>query len=366
MAIYLICYGGLHALVVAVGLFLQRNRRAVLIPALMLVSVGMAHLTHVLEHTGFFIEYPHWTNTTIPLMPPIGPLLYAFYRRIVEPNYVVGGSFRWHALIVPLCALLLIPFFRLDPEVKALYIAGDYGTPELRWMRGYMTVVVLALLGYVLLMMFAALRHMPMRPGVAAFRESPLNLIAVGFILNTIAVLVMFIIGRSLEWDWLTDFAYVISTGILVLIYIIGERYPNALAAIRAEAQRYQERARYEKSRIEGLDTDSLLDRLRDLMERERLYSDEDLTLATLAAALDITPHQLSQFLNQRLELSFKNCVNGYRVEAARILLEEEPDRSILSIAHAVGFNSKSAFNSAFQRFTHRTPTEYRKAPASP
>lgn len=44
-------------------------------------------------------------------------------------------------------------------------------------------------------------------------------------------------------------------------------------------------------------------------------------------------------------------------------MLEEE-ERTILSIAYAVGFNSKSAFNRVFREFMSDSPSTYRKNPS--
>jgi AraC-like DNA-binding protein len=51
-------------------------------------------------------------------------------------------------------------------------------------------------------------------------------------------------------------------------------------------------------------------------------------------------------------------------VEEAKELLQD-PDKSaytVLALAEEAGFNSKTAFNTAFKRFTGETPTEYRKS----
>ncbi|MEQ9366509.1 MAG: AraC family transcriptional regulator, partial [Leptospirales bacterium] len=116
------------------------------------------------------------------------------------------------------------------------------------------------------------------------------------------------------------------------------------------------------ESRLGALNIPALSSRLDELMRRDRYYANEELTIADLARALNITSHQVSELLNRRLATSFFHYVNGFRVQEACRLLRGEGDRTILSIAYEVGFNSKSAFHRAFSRHTGLSPREFRRA----
>lgn len=96
-------------------------------------------------------------------------------------------------------------------------------------------------------------------------------------------------------------------------------------------------------------------------MAKEKMYADEDLTLGTLASCVHLTAHQLSEFLNERLGKNFNQFVNEYRVAEARRMLLAEMDRTTLSIAYAVGFNSRSAFYRAFHKLTGQSPGKFRE-----
>ena len=89
-------------------------------------------------------------------------------------------------------------------------------------------------------------------------------------------------------------------------------------------------------------------------------YKKSGLSLDELSTMLNESPHYVSQVINQDLGTSFHEFVNRHRIDEARRLLVAEPARTVLSIAMDVGFNSKSAFHTAFRRATGRTPTEYR------
>lgn len=94
-----------------------------------------------------------------------------------------------------------------------------------------------------------------------------------------------------------------------------------------------------------------------------QLYQNSDLTLAGLSESLNESPHYVSQVISQDLGSSFYELLNARRIEEAKRLLREAPTETVLTIAMRVGFNSKSAFHTAFRRFTGTTPTEFRQTP---
>jgi AraC-like DNA-binding protein len=96
-------------------------------------------------------------------------------------------------------------------------------------------------------------------------------------------------------------------------------------------------------------------------MSEKRFYQDSNLSLAGLSELIGVSPALLSQVINRKEGMNFFNYVNRCRIEMACDLLRERSDLNILEIAYESGFNSKTAFNSAFKRNTEMTPTEFRK-----
>ncbi|HUQ09326.1 MAG TPA: AraC family transcriptional regulator [Steroidobacteraceae bacterium] len=111
------------------------------------------------------------------------------------------------------------------------------------------------------------------------------------------------------------------------------------------EAQRQRIRRKLEASLVEGC-----------------VYKRGDLTLRALSETLNESPHYVSQVISQDLGTSFYELVNGYRIGEAKRRLRESPGETVLAIAMDVGFNSKSAFHTAFRRCTGITPTEFRQS----
>ena len=94
-------------------------------------------------------------------------------------------------------------------------------------------------------------------------------------------------------------------------------------------------------------------------MQQDTLYLDASLSLPKLAKHIHTSPNYISQTLNETLGMSFFDYVNKYRVSAAQQLLENT-EETVLNIAMAVGFNSKSSFYTAFKKHTQLTPSQFK------
>jgi len=105
-----------------------------------------------------------------------------------------------------------------------------------------------------------------------------------------------------------------------------------------------------------------VLAQLRGHMEMGRPWLEPDLTLEQLAAQLKLRPKLLSQAINEGLGQNFFEFINTYRIEEAKRLLTDPADKKItvLEVLYAVGFNSKSSFNTVFKKQTGLTPSEFK------
>ncbi len=119
---------------------------------------------------------------------------------------------------------------------------------------------------------------------------------------------------------------------------------------------------KYEKSGLSQEKAKKYLSDLLQLMEQEKPYTDSELTLSQLANMLSITPHNLSEILNTQINQNFFDFVNQYRVEEVKKALTDPVKQhfTILAIGFDAGFNSKTAFNTIFKKYTNMTPSEYK------
>ncbi|MGH8074039.1 MAG: helix-turn-helix domain-containing protein [Lysobacter sp.] len=102
--------------------------------------------------------------------------------------------------------------------------------------------------------------------------------------------------------------------------------------------------------------------RLAQLMAGEHLYREPALTIGQLARRSGYPEYLASAVINRRLGGTFWDYVNRLRIDAVREHLADPGDtRTILDIAYACGFTSKSTFNAAFKRQLGETPSGYRR-----
>lgn len=159
-------------------------------------------------------------------------------------------------------------------------------------------------------------------------------------------------------WSFtLVNISVVMATIATIYVYLVTQRHNDYYRLLRSETRK----ANYEKSRLSGLNVKEILIRLQELMGEEKFFTDEELSLRDLARELAISPHQLSEILNEKLKKNFNTFVNEYRVEEAKSMLIDEPDRSILSVGIAAGFNSNTTFCTVFLKLTGLSPGNYRK-----
>ena len=138
-----------------------------------------------------------------------------------------------------------------------------------------------------------------------------------------------------------------------------GEAEPAPAAAKPETAM-----PRYERSGLSPAEASQLRESLLGMMERDQPWKESELTLADLATRLNSTPHKLSEVLNSQIGQTFYDFVNSYRVREVqrRISAGEARALKMLALAMDAGFASKSAFNEAFKKHAHQTPSAFRQA----
>ncbi len=269
----------------------------------------------------------------VHFLPALAVLAYCtpFYWTVVrgpaEAWASYGQALRWEStvlngVIVAQTGWYFVRIRQLLPayDDRAREVASDVDTARFRWTR-WLAWALFA--EFVILVLVIALQVIGIGGGIVARRD----LVLAGFMTVTI---------YGAGYMALSQPALFVEDG------EPGRKYGrSSLTAARAE---------------EGAQL------IRSLMEAERLYAEDDLTLAALAARIGMPAGHVSQIINERMGLSFYDMVNGYRVEEARRRLFDPEARhhKILAVGLEVGFRSKAAFNRIFKLKTGLTPSDFR------
>ena len=123
-----------------------------------------------------------------------------------------------------------------------------------------------------------------------------------------------------------------------------------------------EEKIKYSGSTLKEEEANSYAEQLSTFMLSEKPYMDTGLTLPQLASQINISSHYLSRIINEKFKLNFFEYINQFRIEEVKTRMKNPKFQnfSLLGIALDSGFNSKSAFNRIFKKFTGQTPSQYK------
>jgi AraC-like DNA-binding protein len=342
----------------------QRVRNLLLAAFAAAVAVLVAWTTFNDAH--YYLFFPHLLRVNHPFDFAIGPLFYLYVCSLTVRKPELKRSDLLHFIPVALCALYLAPYYVQSGEAK---LGAQQTLSGLHWYYARVALVIPFSLVYVTLAGVRVVRYLrdakresaaTSRPAVSQLKFLVYYFSGVWFV----AVLRYALDLYDPSYMRYTNLALpFVATVFVYALALLALRRPGGLAGAD-EAEAEPAGRKYEKSALTPARSDAFLKRLLTVMESEKPYTDGELTLPKLAALLSISTHHLSQIINERVGQNFSDFVNTYRVEEAKRKLVDPATShySLLAIAEEVGFNSKSAFNTAFKKQSGMTPSEFRRA----
>ena len=178
-------------------------------------------------------------------------------------------------------------------------------------------------------------------------------LVMIGFLLIAVPV-------ALLNLERMDDNSHLIykPLGAIMVIFIYGLGY-LFLAKYMAPVSNYIDRVK--KFPFKAQELEQKKEQLLTALEQQALYKDPKLSLAGLAGALQWPVNDLSVMINEVLKVNFNDLINGYRIEAFKVLAQSPEGKkySITGLGQEVGFQSKASFYRAFKKETGKTPTDY-------
>jgi len=323
--LYLILTFFAMAVVLLAVSFFPKNRKPENTTLTLILGLFASHLTLIaLNHMGWLPnQMAMRTGYTFNLC--YGPLFYLYFQKAWR------GQSPWQSVLLWAILGLTLPLFHLG---GAFYQA---------------------------LLVLSFMYHLALSLQLFLSKEQPVQALgwhkfALGFfcLLSLTYSLEMMLLPATQEVAWQMRFIYFSELMILVVGFLFHSLHnPVNFLHIRMVNTRQKE------ERLAGSDTE--LSMIIKTMEQGQLYQNPVLNRGTFEDLTGLSINRISELINVSFGINFSEWVNGYRIEEAKSLLSARPDLSIKEVYYTTGFNSKSAFYTAFKKQVGQTPTQYRQ-----
>lgn len=343
------------------------NRRANGVLALLVLFFALRLLETAAYWTKYLLVIPHFWLATAGLQFLLGALLYFYARILTDEHFEFRPREAWHLLPFIVQTAWLTSFYVLPGATKLAVLEKYLGADNAPVAWPYFLIALAQILH---MLIYTVLTWRVLAAHGAKFKNGARSLerlswqwlrqLTLGFGVF-VAVLLVYVVALRL------GFPYSRGLDALVLVCLAGLIYAIAYMTLRrpeifSGTLALKAAAKYEKSALTPNRAETYLAKLRDAMAGEKLYTNSELKLADLAERLELSPHHLSQIINEKLGQNFFDFINHYRIAEAQQWLEDPAKQNftILSIALEVGFNNKASFNAAFKKHTGMTPSQFR------
>lgn len=338
-----------------------------------LVYLGLYTGTYALVADSLFTTYHLLSASFVSLLLLHGPFLYFYISALTRHNFRFGKGSAGHLIpFILFNAYLFVAW--LQPEVSAGirldHVETENDVPVL--LNLFLILTVLSGPAYFLLAirLFRKFNSTLSQNFSTPDNINPVWLKTLVYVFGMVWTIL--IIGAALHHvfhfytlRFCTDSLFLSLAVLIILIGYFGLKQQQIFTPATDAGKEYVEHAepKYTARLLEDEEADRLINRLQLFMDTHKPWRDSNLSLPDLAEKLEVPSHHLSRVINEKLGLNFFEFINKYRVDEvkANLIDPSYQNLSVLGIAFDSGFNSKSAFNRVFKKFTGTTPSAYKK-----
>lgn len=361
---------GVLSVLTALSLFNRRNRARVRLLLFMLTATVL-YLAHFVYFNRLTAVVPLTDTFYSFCNPAVFPLYYLYIEELTEyrPN-------RWRQVFCLLPSLLCllatgVLYLLMDGQQTARFMAqclygGEFSSLSgIAWWQGVAHVIVRIVFALQIpLVLYYGFRRITAYNAVVESNYSNVEgkrilgvkTLLVLFAVTSFMAFVFNIIGRQefIEGPEPLAFPAVMFSLLLLLIGHVGLSQQFSVQDIEDEV--FQET----ESVPEDSGVSELLERIKKLVNDEKLFLYPNLKVSDLAIRLHSNRNYIYHAINVEMGVSFSDYINGLRVDYAARLLEANPDLSVNDVMTKSGFTSSSAFYRNFKKFKGITPTKKR------
>lgn len=333
-------------------LHLKKGRqRSNLILSAILFAFTLIITSQVIMSSRTFSDYykPGHLLTQVAFL--IGPLLYFYIKSLTVVDFSFKKYDFLHFLPFVFAAGLILVRYQVTGKV---YIFSFQGT----LFRALIIVQnFIYFIATVRLLKSAGLSLKTFFSYAEDFKVSWLRFFVIGCFVIWICQFFVF-----LFWDVLNSHKWCIH---LINLYLLSTFifFNTVVYILLRKSDFFLKEPKYKNSFLKDSDKNRFFQRLENYMDNEKPYLNPSLSLLELSLQLSIPMRYLSQVINEHSNQNFFDYINHYRIQESKNFLRNgnRGKKTILEIAYAVGFNSKSTFNAAFKKQTGLTPREFKK-----
>lgn len=340
------------------------NRLASRLLRVMLILFVLSNADDLLLSSGWYKSAPRLFGYSLGAMFAYGPLCYLYILAIADPGFRWRRTASLHFLPALLYLLLNLPWLLLQPAIK-VRILDDFLAGKLSMGVYQVSVSALQIVHFSLYLALAyhAVRRVQRAAAGANFqvplhsRVQWLNLLLAmfGLFLLTLAGLFAWNLAAG---HFVAGANYVFTLITSAILYFIAWKLIFSPEMVTPGFSK-----KYEAVRFNAGEETTLSSELERLMTEEKIFADPELKLSAVASRMNIPAYRLSTLINDRYGVSFSDFVNQFRVREfiARLNDPRFVHLTLYGLALEVGFNSKSAFNTAFKKVTDKSPSEFKR-----
>ena len=355
--------GAVQGYFLAIILFsLKRGKKAAnRTLAFLLLTYSLILTEYIISIAGHYERLPHIIFTTSSIWYLLGPLFYYYIRFLLS----IPSKFRIRDIIhlIPfiISFTMISPFYFLDAQTKILLL--NQGQNEL-----FSLIMQIMYVIQVPIYLMLSVKLIKIYESQYKNNESYTSLIHIGWLRSLLLIMITPVIHDFVSFIYqyktgsvIPELSYSTMTIYIILIhslaYLVIQQPEKIFPEMNLSGEKYKTSALSEAERK------SIIEKLETLMSDEKPYISDDLKLADLSQMLSISPHHLSQILNQEMGVTFYEYINDYRVNEVkeRLIDSSFENFTLLAIALDVGFNNKTSFNRIFKKKTGITPSAYIK-----
>ena len=159
----------------------------------------------------------------------------------------------------------------------------------------------------------------------------------------------------------LSTINYLAVTFLTIIIYVISFRLVLNSTILNFDYLKLSITKKYKKSSLSNEMKQELLSKIRDAMERDKLYCDNLITLTKVSKQVGASNNQVSQVINECMNMNFYEMLAEYRINEAVRIYNANQNITLEDLVYQVGYNSRTAFNNAFKKIKNKPPSQFFK-----